>query len=136
MTHIDTAEMYGDGAAEKIVGEAISGRRDEVFLVSKVVPQHASRSGTINACEKSLARLKTDWLDCYLLHWPGPHPLEETVAGFEQLKRAGKIRAWGVSNFDVDGLEQLLIIAGEGFIKHLYRHLESGCGRHDSTPRT
>jgi diketogulonate reductase-like aldo/keto reductase len=96
--HIDTAEMYGSGAAEQIVGEAIAGRRGEVFLVSKVVPQHASRSGTIAACEKSLARLKTDWLDCYLLHWPGQYPLEETIAGFEHLKRAGKIRAWGVSN--------------------------------------
>ena len=94
MTHIDTAEMYGDGAAEQIVGEAIAGRRDEVFLVSKVVPQHASRSGTIAACEKSLARLKTDYLDCYLLHWPGSHPLGETIAGFDHLQRAGKIRAW------------------------------------------
>ena len=83
MTHIDTAEMYGNGAAERIVGEAIAGRREEVFLVSKVVPQHASRVGTIAACEKSLERLKTDHLDCYLLHWPGSHPLEETPAGFE-----------------------------------------------------
>ena len=116
MTHIDTAEMYGNGAAEQIVGEAIAGRRDEVFLVSKVVPQHASRSGTIAACEKSLARLKTDRLDCYLLHWPGSYPLEETIAGFEHLKRAGKLRSWGVSNFDVDGLEELLTIAGEGSI--------------------
>jgi len=136
MTHIDTAEMYGDGAAEKIVGEAISGRRDEVFLVSKVVPQHASRSGTISACEKSLARLKTDWLDCYLLHWPGPHPLEETVAGFEQLKRAGKIRAWGVSNFDVDGLEQLLIITGEGYItcNQVLYHLQERAIEHAVLP--
>ena len=85
MTHIDTAEMYGNGAAEQIVGEAIAGRRDEVFLVSKVVPQHASRSGTIAACEKSLRHLKTDRLDCYLLHWPGSYPLEETIAGFEHL---------------------------------------------------
>jgi diketogulonate reductase-like aldo/keto reductase len=114
MTHIDTAEMYGSGAAEEVVAEAITGRRDEVFLVSKVLPQHASRSATIAACEKSLARLKTDWLDCYLLHWRGSYPLEETIAGFERLQRAGKIRSWGVSNFDVDDLEEAVSIAGEG----------------------
>ena len=114
MTHIDTAEMYGSGAAEEVVGEAIAGRRDEVFLVSKVLPQHASRSATIAACEKSLARLKTEWLDCYLLHWRGSYPLEETIAGFERLQRAGKIRSWGVSNFDVDDLEEAVSIAGEG----------------------
>ncbi len=114
MTHIDTAEMYGSGAAEEIVAEAIAGRRDEVFLVSKVLPQHASRSATIAACEKSLARLKTEWLDCYLLHWRGSHPLEETIAGFERLQRAGKIRSWGVSNFDVDDLKEAARIAGEG----------------------
>jgi diketogulonate reductase-like aldo/keto reductase len=113
MTHIDTAEMYGNGAAEQITGEAIAGRRDEVFLVSKVLPQNATRKGTIAACEKSLARLKTDHLDCYLLHWPGSHPLEETVSGFESLKAAGKIASWGVSNFDVDDLEELAAIAGE-----------------------
>src|SRR5215472_5301334 len=101
MTHIDTAEMYGAGEAERIVGEAIAGRRDQVFLVSKVLPQNASRSGTRAACERSLARLKTDRLDCYLLHWRGQHPLEETVAGFEALLAAGMIRSWGVSNFDV-----------------------------------
>src|SRR5262245_13718826 len=83
MTHIDTAEMYGDGAAEEVVAEAIAGRRDEVFLVSKVLPQNASRNGTLAACAKSLARLKTDRLDCYLLHWRGRHPLEETIAAFE-----------------------------------------------------
>jgi diketogulonate reductase-like aldo/keto reductase len=114
MTHIDTAEMYGSGAAEEVVAEAIAGRRDEVFLVSKVLPQHASRSATIAACEKSLARLKTEWLDCYLLHWRGSYPLEETIAGFERLQRAGKIRSWGVSNFDVDDLEEAVSIAGEG----------------------
>jgi diketogulonate reductase-like aldo/keto reductase len=114
MTHIDTAEMYGSGAAEEVVAEAIAGRRDEVFLVSKVLPQHASRSATIAACEKSLARLKTEWLDCYLLHWHGSYPLEETIAGFERLQRAGKIRSWGVSNFDVDDLEEAVSIAGEG----------------------
>ena len=112
MTHIDTAEMYGSGAAERIVGEAIAGRRDEVFLVSKVLPHNASRRGTVAACEASLARLGTDRLDVYLLHWPGPHPLAETVAGFEDLVRAGKIRAWGVSNFDSDDLDELRPLAG------------------------
>src|SRR5215469_3429097 len=97
MTHIDTAEMYGSGAAEELVGEAISGRRDEVFLVSKVLPQNASRSGTRRACEASLARLRTDRLDCYLLHWRGPHPLVETIEAFEALRRDGKILSWGVS---------------------------------------
>src|ERR1700754_2167239 len=110
MTHIDTAEMYGD--AELVVADAIAGRRDEVFLVSKVLPSNASRRGTIAACERSLARLKTDRLDCYLLHWRGSHPLEETVAAFEELVRAGKIRAWGVSNFDTDDLDDLKAAAG------------------------
>jgi diketogulonate reductase-like aldo/keto reductase len=107
MTHFDTAELYGAGEAERIVGEAIGGRRDEVFLVSKVLPQNASRAGTRAACERSLARLRTDRLDCYLLHWRGPHALEETVAGFEDLRRAGMILSWGVSNFDVEDLEEL-----------------------------
>ncbi len=114
MTHIDTAEMYGSGAAEEIVAEAIAGRRDEVFLVSKALPNHASRSGTVAACEKSLARLKTDRLDVYLLHWRGPHPLEDTIVAFEQLRREGKIISWGVSNFDVPDLDAALKIAGEG----------------------
>src|SRR6202451_4279741 len=100
MTHIDTAEMYGD--AEPVVAEAIVGRRDEIFLVSKVLPGNASRRGTITACERSLKRLKTDRLDCYLLHWRGSYPLPETVAAFEELAGAGKIKAWGVSNFDTD----------------------------------
>jgi diketogulonate reductase-like aldo/keto reductase len=112
MIHIDTAELYGSGKAEEITAEAIAGRRDSVFLVSKVMPQNASRSGTIAACEKSLARLKTDRLDCYLLHWRGRHPLEETIAGFEELRAAGKIRAWGVSNFDTDDLAEAEAIAG------------------------
>jgi diketogulonate reductase-like aldo/keto reductase len=111
MTHVDTAEMYGSGQAEKIVGAAIAGRRDEVFLVSKVLPQNATRSGTRAACERSLARLDTDRLDCYLLHWRGRYPLEETLAGFEDLYRAGKILSWGVSNFDVDDLEDLRRVA-------------------------
>jgi diketogulonate reductase-like aldo/keto reductase len=112
MTHVDTAEMYGSGAAERVVGEAIAGRREEVFLVSKVLPHNASRRGTVEACEASLRRLGTDRLDVYLLHWPGPHPLAETVAGFEALVRAGKIRAWGVSNFDTDDLDALKPLAG------------------------
>lgn len=112
MNHIDTAEMYGDGEAERIVGEAIAGRRKEVFLVSKVLPQNASRTGTRTACEQSLARLKTDRLDCYLLHWRGRYPLEETLAGFEDLRRAGLILSWGVSNFDVHDLEELRTLAG------------------------
>ena len=114
MTHIDTAEMYGD--AELVIAEAIEGRRDEVFLVSKVVPSNASRRGTITACERSLKRLKTDRLDCYLLHWRGSYPLSETVAAFDELVRAGKIRSWGVSNFDVDDLDEMLDVAGEGRI--------------------
>src|SRR5512140_1590593 len=113
MTHVDTAEMYG---TEETVAEAIEGRRDEVFLVSKVLPSNASRKGTVRACEESLSRLKTDYLDCYLLHWPGSHPLEDTIAGFEALEHAGKIRSWGVSNFDIDGLDEIVAIAGEGKI--------------------
>src|SRR5207247_275883 len=101
LCHIDTAELYGNGQVEQWVGEAIAGRRDEVFLVSKLLPRNASASGTVRACESSLRRLGTDRLDVYLLHWPGDHPLGETVDGFEQLRAAGKIRAWGVSNFDV-----------------------------------
>src|SRR3984957_14488270 len=107
MTHIDTAEMYGSGDAEALVGAAIAGRRDEVFLVSKVLPHNASRNGTIAACERSLKRLKTDRLDCYLLHWRGSHPLGDTVAAFERLSADGKILSWGVSNFDVDDLVEL-----------------------------
>ncbi|MCJ2053588.1 aldo/keto reductase [Methylobacterium sp. J-070] len=110
MTHIDTAEMYGD--AEAIVGVAIADCREEVFLVSKVVPGNATRRGVGRACEASLRRLGTDRLDCYLLHWPGQHPLEETFAGFEDLRRAGKILSWGVSNFDVGDLDRALAIAG------------------------
>jgi diketogulonate reductase-like aldo/keto reductase len=116
VTHVDTAEMYGRGAVETIVGEAIAGRRDEVFLVSKVLPSNATRRGTVEACERSLRRLKTDRLDCYLLHWPGSHPLGDTIAAFEELVAAGKIRSWGVSNFDVEDLEKARAIAGDGKI--------------------
>lgn len=104
MTHIDTAEMYDD--AELVVAEAIKGRREEVFLVDKVLPQHASKKETTIACERSLKRLGTERLDCYLLHWRGSHPLEETFAAFEQLRNAGAILSWGVSNFDEDDLEE------------------------------
>jgi diketogulonate reductase-like aldo/keto reductase len=114
MNHIDTAEMYGDGAAEQVVGEAIAGRRDEVFLVSKVLPHNASRTGTIAACERSLRRLRTDRLDCYLLHWRGAHPLTETIAAFEELQRTGRIVSWGVSNFDAGDLHEAEGIAGPG----------------------
>jgi diketogulonate reductase-like aldo/keto reductase len=116
MTHVDTAEMYGDGVVEEMVGEAIAGRRPDVFLVSKVLPENASRDGTVAACERSLRRLGTDWLDCYLLHWRGAHPLADTLEGFDRLQRDGKIRAWGVSNFDAADLEETLAIAGEGRI--------------------
>jgi diketogulonate reductase-like aldo/keto reductase len=108
MTLIDTAEMYADGGAETVVGEAIRGRRDEVFLVSKVLPSNASRAGTIAACEASLKRLGTDHIELYLLHWRGRHPLAETVEAFERLKTEGKIGAWGVSNFDVSDMRELL----------------------------
>lgn len=107
VTLIDTAEMYGHGGAEKVVGEAIAGRRNEVFLVSKVLPSNASRNGVIRACEASLKRLHTDRIDLYLLHWRGGVPLSETIAVFEELRQSGKIRHWGVSNFDADDMEEM-----------------------------
>jgi diketogulonate reductase-like aldo/keto reductase len=116
MTHIDTAELYGEGRAERIVGRAIAGRRDEVFVVSKVLPTNASYRGTLAACERTLAHLGTDYLDVYLLHWRGSFPLEETFRAFEELKKTGKIKAYGVSNFDVDDLEEALAITGPGRI--------------------
>jgi diketogulonate reductase-like aldo/keto reductase len=136
LSHIDTAEMYGDGLAEEVVGQAVRGRRDDVFLVSKVLPHNASRHGTVAACERSLARLKTDRLDCFLLHWRGPHPLTETIAAFEQLCREGKILSWGVSNFDVDDLEEALAIAGEGRIacNQVLYHLEERAIEHAVLP--
>jgi diketogulonate reductase-like aldo/keto reductase len=136
MTHIDTAEMYGSGAAEQIVGEAIAGRRDEVFLVSKVLPQNASRRGTLAACERSLARLKTDRLDCYLLHWRGQHPLEDTFAAFEDLMAAGKILSWGVSNFDVADLEEASAIAPPGRVacNQVLYHLQERAIEHTVVP--
>lgn len=136
MSHIDCAEMYGSGTAERLVAQAIAGRRDEAFLVSKVLPWHASRREVISACEASLARLKTDRLDGYLLHWRGSHPLAETIAGFEQLKRDGKILSWGVSNFDVADLEEVGRIAGEalpGCNQVLY-HLDERAIEHAVIP--
>lgn len=108
MSLIDTAEMYADGGSEEVVAEAIAGRRDETFLVSKVWPGNASRASTISACENSLRRLRTDRLDLYLLHWPSRFPVAETVEAFEQLRAAGKIRHWGVSNFDPGEMEEVV----------------------------
>ncbi|HEV7731864.1 MAG TPA: aldo/keto reductase [Candidatus Binatia bacterium] len=134
MQHIDTAEMYGD--AEDIVGAAIDGRRDEVFLVSKVLPENASRRGILTACERSLTRLGTDRLDCYLLHWRGRHPLEDTIAAFEQLLDEGKILSWGVSNFDVPDLEEARAVAGDGRIacNQVLYHLEERAIEHAVLP--
>ena len=134
MSHIDTAEMYGD--AELVIADAIAGRRDEVFLVSKVLPSNASRRGTITACERSLKRLKTDRLDCYLLHWRGSYPLEDTVAALEELVKAGKIKSWGVSNFDADDLDELLGVAGEGRIacNQVLYHLKERAIEHAVIP--
>lgn len=112
MSLVDTAEMYGDGASEKLVGEAIAGRRDKVFLVSKVYPQNATRKGMIAACERSLTRLGTDRLDLYLLHWRGSVPLAETIEAFERLRRDGKIRHWGVSNLDAAEMDVLVATPG------------------------
>ncbi len=107
LTLIDTAEMYGDGGAEEVVGEAVAGARDNIFIVSKVLPDNASQRGTVAACERSLRRMKTDRIDLYLLHWRGQHPLRETVEAFEELKRAQKIRHWGVSNLDTGDMKEL-----------------------------
>ena len=136
MTHIDTAEMYGSGRVEELVGEAIAGRRDQVFLVSKVLPGNAARAGVLRACEASLRRLGTDRLDCYLLHWPGRHPLADTLAAFEQLRREGKIRAWGVSNFGVEELERAAALAGAERIacNQVLYHLEERTIEHAVIP--
>jgi len=117
ITLIDTAEMYASGGAEDVVAEAIAGRRDETFLVSKVLPSNASRAGVKRACENSLKRLATDRIDLYLLHWPGSVPLSETVEAFEALKAEGKIRHWGVSNFDTDEMEELIGLASGGNVQ-------------------
>jgi len=134
MTHIDTAEMYGD--AELVIADAIEGQRDKLFLVSKVLPSNASRRATITACERSLKRLKTDHLDCYLLHWRGSYPFAETVAAFDELVASGKIRSWGVSNFDADDLGELLAFAGEGKIacNQVLYHLQERAIEHAVIP--
>jgi diketogulonate reductase-like aldo/keto reductase len=126
LTHVDTAELYGSGKAESLIGQALEDRRDQVFLVSKIIPSNASRRGTIQHCEQSLKRLRTDHLDCYLLHWPGSYPLEDTIGALEELVKAGKTRAWGVSNFDESELQSALDIAGPGRIacNQVLYHLE------------
>ena len=135
MTHIDTAEMYGD--AELVIADAIAGvPREKLFLVSKVLPSNASRRGTVIACERSLKRLKTDHLDCYLLHWRGSYPFEETVAAFDDLVASGKIRSWGVSNLDADDLDELLHVAGKGKIacNQVLYHLQERAIEHGVIP--
>ena len=117
ITLIDTAEMYASGGAEEVVAEAVAGRRDEVFLVSKVLPSNASRAGVKRACENSLRRLATDRIDLYLLHWPSSVPLSETVDGFEALKAEGKVRHWGVSNFDTHEMEELVELPEGGNVQ-------------------
>ncbi len=116
MTHVDTAEMYGNGKVEELLGRALVGRRDQVFLVSKVLPSNATRAGVLRACERSLMRMRTDWLDMYLLHWRGDVPLADTFRGFEELRASGKIRAWGVSNFDSGDLAEAARLVGAGAI--------------------
>ena len=137
LTHVDTAEMYGDGAVEELLGRALAGRRDQVFLASKVLPRNASRAGTIRACEQSLARLRTDRLDLYLLHWPGEHPLAETIAAFEELVARGLIRHFGVSNFDERELAEAVRLAGPGRIacNQVLYHLEERAIEHAVLPR-
>jgi len=136
LTHIDTAEMYGSGQVEELLGEALEGLRDRVFLVSKVLPSNGSWQGTLRACERSLRRLRTDHLDLYLLHWPGSHPLEQTFGAFEQLVQEGKIRAWGVSNFDERELEQAVSVAGEHRIacNQVLHHLKCRAIEHAVVP--
>jgi len=136
MTHVDTAEMYGSGKVETLVGEALRGLRDRVFLVSKVLPANATYDGTLQACERSLARLATDRLDCYLLHWPSSHPLEGTLRAFEKLLKDGKIRSYGVSNFDVEGMEEAVRLAGKGRIacNQILYHLFERTAEHEVLP--
>jgi diketogulonate reductase-like aldo/keto reductase len=144
LTLIDTAEMYGEGGAEEVVGDAVAGIRDKVFIVSKVYPHNASRKGTLAACERSLKRLRTDRIDLYLLHWRGSHPQSDTVAAFEQLKKDGKIRHWGVSNFDTDDMDELRAVPGgtDCATNQVLHHLGSrgidfdlvaDCARHKET---
>ncbi len=141
---IDTAEMYGDGRSEQLVGEAIADRRDQIYLVSKVLPSNASRQGTVSACEASLKRLRVETLDLYLLHWPGRFLLEETAEGFDRLLDQGKIQAWGVSNFDVSGMREVRslqsrtsCITDQVLYNPEYRGIEFDllpwCGEHQTT---
>jgi len=132
MTNIDTAEMYGD--AELVIAEAIAGRRDGLYIVDKVLPSNASRKGTLAACERSLKRLKTDRIDCYLLHWRGSFPLEDTVGAFEELVAAGKILSWGVSNFDVADLEELASVSANAACNQVLYHLEERAIEHKVMP--
>ena len=136
LSHIDTAEMYGSGKVEAIVGEALRGLRDRVFLVSKVLPTNATYEGTLQACERSLKLLETDRLDCYLLHWPSSHPLELTIRAFEKLMKDGKIRSYGVSNFDVKGMENAVRLAGPGTIacNQVLYHLSERTVEHEVLP--
>jgi diketogulonate reductase-like aldo/keto reductase len=136
MTHIDTAELYGSGRVERIVARAIRGRREQVFLVSKVLPANASFRNTVKACEQSLERLGTSYLDLYLLHWRGRTPLEETIRAFESLVQQGRIHAWGVSNFDVTDLEDVLAIAGQGRMacNQVLYHLKERSIEHEVMP--
>jgi diketogulonate reductase-like aldo/keto reductase len=136
MTHVDTAEMYGSGRVEEVVGRAIAGRRDEVFLASKVLPQNASRAGTVEACERSLRRLRTDHLDLYLLHSPSTHQFDETLAAFEQLEAEGKIVLFGVSNFDARLLDHAAPLAGPGRIacNQVLYNLEDRAIEHEVLP--
>ncbi len=136
MTHIDTAEIYGSGRVEEMVAEAIAGRRDEVFLTSKVWPQNASHDGVLRACDRSLRRLKTERLDLYLLHWPARHPIAETIRAFEDLVAAGKVAYFGVSNFDANELEEALAAAGPGRIacNQVLYHLQERAIEHAVLP--
>lgn len=137
LVHVDTAEMYGRGKVEEILAEAMAGRRDELFVVSKVLPENATYEATIAACERSLKRLRTDRLDCYLLHWPSQHPLEETVRAFDELERAGKIRSFGVSNFHASDIEQVVALAGPGRVacNQVLYHLEERGIEVEDVPR-
>lgn len=134
--HVDTAEMYGSGRVEEIVGEALEGLRDKIFLVSKVLPSNASYEGTLKACERSLRRLRTDRLDVYLLHWRETTPLEETFRAFAKLQKDGKILHFGVSNFDVEDMEEALEMAGPGRIacNQVLYHLKERAIEHDVLP--
>jgi diketogulonate reductase-like aldo/keto reductase len=136
MTHVDTAELYGSGRVETLVGEALAGVRDRVFLVSKVLPRNATYEGTLRACEQSLTRLRTEYLDCYLLHWREQLPLDATFRAFDKLRADGKIRAWGVSNFDHEDLAEAHALVGDGVIacNQVAYHLDNRTIEHHVIP--